>query len=87
MGKVIPQQPNHRKRVPSLPLHGELIAEAPHCTLQTRGLLPWGMGRVMGYHGRAPWAWMRLSLGCPGEEAKTGEKTDELVSRGASMVK
>lgn len=56
------------------------MGEAAHCTLQTAGLLPWGMG----YQGRELWAWMRLSWGCIREEAKVGQKTD---CREASMVK
>lgn len=87
MGEVTPQQPSYRKRAPTWPLPGELIGEAPHCTLQTKGLLSWGMEQVTGYQGRAPGAWMGLSLGCPGQEAKIGEKAGKVVCRGASMVK
>lgn len=32
--------------------------EAPHCTWQTEGLLPWGIGQVMEYQERALWAGM-----------------------------
>lgn len=44
MGEVIPQTPSQRKGVPTWPLPEELMGEAAHCTLQTAGFLPWGMG-------------------------------------------
>lgn len=62
MGEAIPQQPSHRKGVYTRPLPGELIGKAPHCTLQTEGLLLWGMEKVMEYQGRALWAWIRFCL-------------------------